>query len=183
MHVYKPKIFNPWALFAPIDFVEWEKSLGERAQTKFFNQRGSNTTLRKKLFPKPKCSREEPFHLSWNSCFINSTISSLHLKPHSIILWTFFIGLYMDRQTHPYLHFTCQSKLMNFTWFWIKTWFLVIWHAQLNFNIHDSKLKTFGQIFSFAHEIHRLASVTSMLVLASNLHKFWWNLVDILFTS
>ena len=58
----------------------------------------------------------------------------------------------------------------------------MIWCEQFNSCIHATELKIFDQNFSFAHEIHRMACMTSLLVLASNLRKMWWNLVSMLLT-
>ena len=40
----------------------------------------------------------------------------------------------------------------------------------------------FDQNFSFTHETHWMACMPSLLVLASNLHIIWWNLVSMLLT-
>ena len=36
IHVYKPQILIPWSSFVPFSFREWERNLGGRAQSHFF---------------------------------------------------------------------------------------------------------------------------------------------------
>lgn len=40
----------------------------------------------------------------------------------------------------------------------------------------------FDQNFNFTHEIHRMACMTSLLILASDLQIIWWNMVSMILT-
>ena len=109
----------------------------------FFNQEGSNTYFKAKFYPQPK------FWMKKNNKLLQIHILSFHhfsFLPQGILHRTskhHFNRLPTGSIGSSWLPFHISLKLLNSTWFWIWTSFLVIWHAQLISCIHASNLKFF----------------------------------------
>ena len=143
-----------------------------------FEKRGSNITLGN-FSSQIKFLSEKHFHVSITSLPIH--LNSKHISSN---LKLFFIELSMRPTNPPWLAFHSSSKTHT------NDCILVEKHVSWWFNMKNSTCAFMHQIwdflyqnFSSTHEIHHLAHMKSMLVLASNHPIFWWNLMIMSKTS